>query len=785
MADMRDVFDDVPLSEINNPRLSHSLDDGLESSDADAPAEFRAKSKRTAWYKNPEVVKGMVAGAVVLVLLLIVLIWQFDIFGGAEQSGTRAAAAQSASQAAPPTAPAPSSQPGVPPQPGPPPMPSVPPQPQLPAKSPPQPGSTAEKPPAEQKPPLPDDVANWKKDHYFRARREKDPKLLEAVAYLGETFSGKDTVAEGLTELLKPLPEEKTAEDEQAAKNPPGAPGVVQPGAAGGIQPGSPRISPRGAGMHPRNAGAMTGLVEAIVTALGNNGSDTARKTIEGILAGTFATDDDRTAVEAALKTLLAHPGKENDALLLRVLTEPKKLRPDDRQGPWPADELQAKAFGLTKESASAELRLALAEALVQRGVKLDPKDQMHEFLLAAKPINCEAQLLLYERASTSEELKTRLEEQFLGYGSLAMARCLGVPEKIEEQSTGGMAHAGVNPGGELLGGFDRPGERLAPPKVKPGAAAGVSPGGETEKSEQPELGKRLAAGLWSKKFLALLEPKLTVRAIDSLEKNPKLILLGGTIPHDSTRALLNELLRERWGDGPKALESAGLTGEIITDPGVLTVIKMLHRREPASYGGRAAIARRPIPTGGSKLIEEARKKQQTGEEWMELSRQLIAAWCKRFHAAAQVAQEEEGESASGGDAALKLPEGFELHPDARVVASYHLSWPAEAPAEVAALKPGLLEVYYVRVEQVSRPRKATAYYSRQAKLRFTDARTIDKKTIWLDSTRIGSQKDRRRSLDILITPPEHYVPPDNPRNEDETDLMIEILSVEIKDPTK
>ena len=71
---------------------------------------------------------------------------------------------------------------------------------------------------------------------------------------------------------------------------------------------------------HPRNPAETAKLVETIVAALGDNGSEPARKTLEQILAGTLTTDDDKAAVEAALKTLVAHPCAENDALLFRVL---------------------------------------------------------------------------------------------------------------------------------------------------------------------------------------------------------------------------------------------------------------------------------------------------------------------------------------------------------------------------------------------------------------------------------------------------------------------------------
>ena len=130
-------------------------------------------------------------------------------------------------------------------------------------------------------------------------------------------------------------------------------PGAMRP-ERGVLPPGAGPTPPSGA---PRNSAGMAKLMETIVAALGDNGSEPARRALEQILAGTLTTDDDKTAVEAALKALVAHPSATSDALLLRALAAPEALRPADREGPWPAKDLQAKAFELIKTSLSGALR--------------------------------------------------------------------------------------------------------------------------------------------------------------------------------------------------------------------------------------------------------------------------------------------------------------------------------------------------------------------------------------------------------------------------------------------
>ena len=118
-------------------------------------------------------------------------------------------------------------------------------------------------------------------------------------------------------------------------------------------------------------------LVEAIVTALGNNGTKLARNSLRRILAGTLPTDDDRIAAETAVKALVAHACPENDALLLRLLIAPEELRTAEHQGVWPARELRARAIELIRPVASFELRTVAAENLVAGRVGVDPQEAL------------------------------------------------------------------------------------------------------------------------------------------------------------------------------------------------------------------------------------------------------------------------------------------------------------------------------------------------------------------------------------------------------------------------
>ena len=331
--------------------------------------------------------------------------------------------------------------------------------------------------------------------------------------------------------------------------------------------------------------------METIVAALGDNGSKPARKTLEQILAGTLATDDDKAAVEAALKALVTHPSTANDALLFRVLTAPEALRPADRQGPWPAKDLRAKAFEMIKTTASAALRTRLAEALPDRLLRATATNPARDLLLATDPLNCGAQKVLYEKESANKEakgeLKNRLEQQLTGYSAAALARLLKI---ADDAPKGGVP---LNPAGGMP-------ERT------------VSPAGGTPDKTETDLTLPVADLLWSAEFRGKLEAQLA--ELHSLERQTQLVLLAATIPQDSTRAALAKLLRKRYIDGPRALEEnaaggnegnrpgflfdqgnkptfpdqpnkAAFPDQLLTDPGLLVSVKMLPRRDTKGAG--------------------------------------------------------------------------------------------------------------------------------------------------------------------------------------------------------
>ena len=180
--------------------------------------------------------------------------------------------------------------------------------------------------------------------------------------------------------------------------------------------------------------------------------------------------------------------------------------------------------------------------------------------------------------------------------------------------------------------------------------------------------------------------------------------------------------------------------------------------------------------------MNAAQKKEQAELDWMAFSSKLTSAWCARFRA---LAAAKEKAAANSVDLTVrpepKLPSDIALPEGANVLAVHRVSWPAEASADQDAQKPGTLEICYVRAEETRMPKKARAYYARQFHVtKPSDIHDRDNST-WLDA-RVVSQSDRRRSIDVVLSRADNQAF-DLTRDAEEADLIVEILSIEIKDP--
>jgi serine/threonine protein kinase len=389
-----------------------------------------------------------------------------------------------------------------------------------------------------EEPPLPEDFAAWKLEHFQRAKREKDPRLLDAIAYVEENYSGTKN-AEHAARLLLLLLEKRDGRDPQAEQLIPVAPE----------------------------------LIRTIVGALVHNGSELAQEALRNLVKGTFKTDDDSVALAAALEGLAEDMYPESEDFLLLAMTNPEKFKPlgkgpvstqpdssrpsaygpappkgytafGNAAGPMTAeDSLQKRAFQLVAPVASEGIRVKLAKHIADPQTPREDLALFGKYLLSQDPKNLSAQMVLYFAKSMNQRVKDTIEENFIAYSSNALAAILGL--------------SGMEDSSELEG------------------------TSEHELRRKLDTSYRMAQQLWAPKLpeslVARLSDASSVQAVGSQS------VLATTMPLDSTRTALHKLLTTHWQEGPRALESAWLIDNVIVDPGFLVLVKMLPRKEAES----------------------------------------------------------------------------------------------------------------------------------------------------------------------------------------------------------
>jgi hypothetical protein len=327
----------------------------------------------------------------------------------------------------------------------------------------------------------------------------------------------------------------------------------------------------------------------------------------------------------------------------------------------------------------------------------------------------------------------------------------------------------GILPGGGILPEENAP----AGKDSTPGAETAEQPTKEAAKKPDLRLALQVADLLWSPEFCNSLNPTLDELMTTSLDKEPEFLAMVATIPQDSTRAALAKLLRKRWQDGPTALETIGFPDRVVSDPGLLVSLKMLPRKDRSSADTR---------TG--ETLTPAQKKAQAEQGWMDASKKSVVAWRRWFQAAALAKKQAEQDWGIAADAAkTDLPPDFALNPGAKVIASYHVSWPKDFPDGLKNPKPGGFEIHYLYIEETNTPKKSVRFYANKVQKSIYDARSTDN-SIWFDALKTIPENDSRRSVDLFITRPHNPIT-DILRDDLVADLIIEVMTIEIKNPLR
>lgn len=396
------------------------------------------------------------------------------------------------------------------------------------------------------------------------------------------------------------------------------------------------------------------------------------------------------------------------------------------------------------------------------------------------------------------------------------------------------MAPGEPAPGAAMPPGSSAP-PGMSPPAGAPGMTvpmpgipgAGSLPGSAKKDSapSDPELPYHIAQLLWSPKFSQALQTRL--EEAESLEKAAQDLAWATTIPTIPMRAAVYAALYKHKDKGAKSLWAAGVFDRVVSEPGFVVLVKSLPRKDVAAGrtgaggadAGRAADSSRHSLAGRMERLKKAsQERDQIEGEWMKASEDAVRAVCRRLSAAAK-ARAESGDAEPSKSAAslpVELPDGL------TVAAEYHLTWPGALGKKLTDIPLAPTRLHYVRIETTARVSAVVGVFKRRISQPVIHTTELGP---WLDSFRPVPKTDRKMSIDVLVTktkdlaakegsrgisgpapgpvpgaPPEARpgappgavpggVPGEKPSAkgapsaEEPTELVVEILTLEMRDP--
>jgi len=493
------------------------------------------------------------------------------------------------------------------------------------------------------------------------------------------------------------------------------------------------------------------------------------------------------------------------------------------------AAELQQRAIALLQKTASEPLRTKLAASMTDKSIPEAARAQLGKFLLEKRPDNAPAQMVLYRSDALDPQSKEAVVSYLVSYSSDALGAMMGIPPGVKVELPVRQSMPGMSPGmpgmepampGEPQGPVEpamsepmaMPADAGMPGAEMPGmdmSAAGFGQPAEKLIEIDANLGYRIASQLWSGDFAGMVSQRL--EGLESLAAGAPRIAMASTMPLDSMRAKLYELLEKHSLEGPAAVESSGLLDNVIFEPGFLAVVKSLPREEPSavrsSAGGnppRAPRGGRP-PAGdqqGGNEMPEWQKRQQASQAWMRTSEYLVRVLCGRLAAA--------GESQFAlGDAQAKQEPPMEIATDAEIIARVSFDWPTEAAKQLAGSGVPLdpMKVQYLRLKQIGKPKTILGFYRRKMNQPVVHEMGHE---CWVESFRNLPKSDRKLNVDLLVTVPQMAPTPGQPglgqpgpmaqpeapqqpggfslgpgqaKEPEEAEVFVDIFMMELKDP--
>ncbi len=482
-------------------------------------------------------------------------------------------------------------------------------------------------------------------------------------------------------------------------------------------------------------------IVAAIIDALGANQTPTARGALKRLLLGETKTAlADPAVTGLAARAILIKPNKDEQDMLLAAAVNNSLLRP----GGAVDAALQAQLLAAIEESASADVRSALADAALHKAHSAEQRAAVMALLMKPQPNNLPAQAKLFNSAKLDDNSRNELERRFTTMSAAAVDRLLGL-------SSGGLSTGSAAPGE---------------------AAAG------SDDSAEIVTLRGVINGIWSEDVVE----RLTKAAEDAEDYADFAdgLQLAVSLPKTSMRTALRELNNEHWSDGPDEIKLGATFGDAIHDPGMLVLVKRMPRKEeppeqhPRTKRGEQGASRKKQRSGSKEKHSE--KEEKARYAWMKATEDFVKILNGRFYAAAQAGVGHEhlihrsGSSKTATTSVTRTasatPAGstpdsqasvasragtfpLELHEGAHIVAEYHMCWPDDLPKRLRSLDVTPLAIHYVRMEDTASLYKLNTHYLKQLKGVTSRPRQYGR---WMDWMGQGVEHGQDRTVDVMFT---------------------------------
>ncbi len=672
------------------------------------------------------------------------------------------------------------------------------------------------------KPKHPDDLTQWQPNDFFDARREKDVRLVKAIARLGKDAPDRDEAATLLVRLIQPDPPQ-VADDDKDKKDRDDGAALLNRVDVFAPPPALFELElPKG------TTEPVPGLASGVVQVLANNGSSIARRAIHKILLGKLYTNcSDKLLTLAAIKALTDNfADRENQGVLYVLLTQPETVRPavaGDVTARLIHQETSKLFQTIPTNVETMELRSKLGKFLCKESGSEATRKDLLALLIEPDLINFPAQVSLVSGARLDAKSRASLCTLLADYSRQATDRLLRLPATTEATSAGGTAETTVggtaaSPGMKIFryeayddnGNSMVTGSNTDPIRGAAGATTGGTAGGAAGGAQAaagtvaPYINTQRAVGvaqhLWNREFSDRVVGQLV--EVGDISKAPELAALVASIPQDYTRWSALSMFQSRWKDGGEVFKQAGLNYERLRDPALLLAIKS-NPRTPLNVERHVAL--RPTAATKAKFAELSKDEQVRGA-WAGATIRMLVSLNRRFCAAALLppgGHENDDDSAAvvqNDDDLKRLAQSVMRKDDAgsanssgsrnmsamvppipcpsgmHVLIAYQMKWPSDLPKALDSTNINPLEINYFQMETEDHSNKVSQYYERQLKgstgWNFESGRWVD----FLGTTEDG----RLRSVDVVIRRVDKSL---TVKNQIEK-LNIELLWIETRDFT-